>query len=115
MLPSTARWFVQFIPPPVTVIAAPLETASLNNLNLSPTTSAGPMLLTVSVPVPVLVKMPLTTATSLDGDRDLLTLNTALPASVRLLLTVSVPRDEVPGARSKCPGHSPRNSGCWGR
>src|ERR1039457_3145671 len=70
MLPSTARWFVQFMPAPVTVIAAPLETASLNNLNLSPTISAGPRLDTVSVPVPVLVKMPLTTATSLDGDRD---------------------------------------------
>src|ERR1019366_2400353 len=113
MLPSTARWFVQFMPPPVTVIAAPLETASLNNLNLSPTISAGPRLDTVSVPMPVLVKMPLTTATSLDGDRDLLTLNTALPPSVRLLLIVSVPRDEVPGA--SVPGAGPLPGRRWGR
>src|SRR4051812_17819349 len=93
MLPSIASLLVQFIPPPVTVNVPAPGTGALNRVNLSPITSAGPRLLTVTVPAPVLLKVPLTNIVSLDraGDRDLLTRANILPFKVRSLLTVSVP------------------------
>src|SRR6185437_13211733 len=93
MLPSTARLLFQFIPPPVIFIEPAPETAPLNSLKVSPTASVGPRFCTVTVPVPLPDKLPLTDTMSLDwpGERDLLTRTKTLPLSVRSLLMVNVP------------------------
>src|ERR1017187_1501085 len=104
MLPSLARLLDQTTPPPVTASVAPPVTGWLNSVNLSPTVSAGPGLLTQTVPVFVLLKVPLTTTRSFDGASDLLTLTDRFPPRVNPPLRVSVPiADGVPGA-SAVPG-----------
>src|SRR6185437_15262606 len=73
--PSTARLLFQFIPPPTMLNVPAPVTALLKILNLSPTTMAGPALVTTIVPFPALaVIAPVTETTSLDcpGDKDLL-------------------------------------------
>src|ERR1039458_6971025 len=98
MEPSTARLFCHVAPAPVTVIAAPFDTAWLNRVNVSPTARAGPRFDTVSVPVPVLVSTPVTTTKSLDsGVQDLFTSKRMLPPMIKSLLIVSIPSVE-PGA-----------------
>src|SRR5580692_11107474 len=84
MVPFTARLLAQTtpVPPPDTVIAAPPETAWLNNWNVSPATKAGPWLLTVTEPVPVLARVPETTAMPLDGVRDLFRETDTFPAKL---------------------------------
>src|ERR1039458_10450511 len=96
MLPSTASLLVQFMPPPVTASAAPLDTDWLKIVNESPITSAGPTLVTMTVPVPILVSTPLTFTRPLDCVCVLSTAKSRLPLRVRLLLMVSTPRPAEP-------------------
>src|SRR5262245_31455226 len=69
MLPSTARLLTQPTPepPPVIVRAFPFWTCLLKILNVSPAVNVGPRFDTVTVPVPLLVKVPLTEVTSFEG------------------------------------------------
>src|ERR1035438_4011881 len=96
MLPSIAKWFNHVTyPPPVTVRAAPLLTAPLKILKLSPAARAvTPIFVTVTVPVPPLVMTPVADITSFDcaGESDLFTrIKTLPPTKVMVLLTVKVP------------------------
>ena len=93
MLPSTARLFCQFIPAPDTVMLPAPVTALLNSLNLSPTTIAGPALLTVNVPVPEPVNAPVTDTTSFDcaGESDLFNRKNPFAFNVKLLAMFNVP------------------------
>src|SRR5262245_2885278 len=95
MLPSIARRLLQLTPPPRTVSAAPLTTGLLNSVNLFPIESAGPRLLTVTVPA-LQDRVPVTLMTSLEGETDRFTSTATLPFSVRSLLIVSVPRPPLP-------------------
>src|ERR1700722_232948 len=94
--PSTARLLLQVTPPPETAMALPVS-GSLKIGNLSPTVSAGPRLVTVSVPEPELDRVPVTTASLLLGERDLLRAMVTLPARERLLLIVNVPTEGAVG------------------
>src|ERR1700735_1483894 len=82
----------------------PLLTGWLNNLKVSPLISVGPILLTVNVPAPVLVKIcvPEILTKSFDAASDLFNLKYKLPDSVTLLAIVNVPIVAtvlVPGAK----------------
>src|SRR5258705_7855351 len=83
---------------PVTSIDTPLTTGLLNSVNVSPCTRAEPRLVTVTGPMPELIRVPLTTTLSLAGDPDLFTSMPRPPASETLLLIVSVPT-ELPGTK----------------
>lgn len=99
-VPSNAKWFVKTTPGGGTIVrVSPLFNGWLNKANVWPATSAGPTLLKVTVPAPILFNAPLTATMSLDCAMDVFTVNVKLPLTVKSPLMVSVPTgDSVPSA-----------------
>ena len=97
--PSTARLLFHTAPAPETTMVLPVR-GWLKIWKLSPATKAGPRF------VPLVCRsgigrVPVTTTSLLLGERDLLMAIATLPAIVRLLLIVNVPRERpaVPAQR----------------
>src|ERR1700722_8444650 len=100
MLPLLARLLAHCTPPPEMVIVVPPETGPLNNWKVFPIARAGPKLFTLTVPVPELARVPVTIASPLEGEEELLTETDTFPAMLTLLLTerVLLPNARVPAA-----------------
>src|SRR5436190_23494630 len=97
--PSMASRLVQAAPAPEMARAPPPTTGLLNSVKVSPACSAGPKLVTFTVPLPILFSVPLTITEALAGKRDLSRSTATLPANVRLLFTVKIPTPPAPGDR----------------